>query len=68
MYVDLLGSGMITYSDKLAAFLHTTPLAMFVMLPMASVASVSVCRPISFSGAAFLWWVRGHMERKYIFW
>ncbi|GIL82137.1 hypothetical protein Vretimale_7105 [Volvox reticuliferus] len=38
VYFDLIGCGMITYPDHMASLLHTAPLAMFVMLPLASVA------------------------------
>ncbi|GLI63565.1 hypothetical protein VaNZ11_006556 [Volvox africanus] len=38
VYFDLMGCGMITYPDHLASLLHTAPLAMFMMLPLASVA------------------------------
>jgi hypothetical protein len=41
VFFDLIGCGMITYPDSLAALLHTVPLALFLMLPLASVAGVS---------------------------
>ena len=41
MYFDLIGGGMVHYTDSTARLLHTAPLALFIMLPLASVAGVS---------------------------
>lgn len=41
MYFDLIGSHMLHYTDSTARLLHTAPLALFVMLPLSSVAGVS---------------------------
>lgn len=38
MYFDLIGSHMLHYTDSTARLLHTAPLALFVMLPLSSVA------------------------------
>ncbi|KAG2493215.1 hypothetical protein HYH03_008635 [Edaphochlamys debaryana] len=39
VYFDLIGAGMVHYPDSLARLLHTAPLALFIMLPLASVPS-----------------------------
>ncbi|KAG2454500.1 hypothetical protein HYH02_000347 [Chlamydomonas schloesseri] len=38
VYFDLIGGGMVHYTDTTARLLHTAPLALFIMLPLASVA------------------------------
>ncbi|GLC39258.1 hypothetical protein PLESTB_001650700 [Pleodorina starrii] len=57
VYFDLIGCGMVTYPDSLAALLHTAPLALLLMMPLASVAAGHtaagvMCRMLAAAGRA----------------